>query len=412
MTPNDISNFQSKLGATVGKSITVKVDHVLTDDDREKLINWLRQSHDDPDAVIKIIEPVSGPPDGLKFELVDVSKETAKAPQEASQEASQDNSAGVVDYIYGNSLIVMQNRLLNAITNLSLNERRLIMFLSPIVRKTIDENPSQRTFNVSAIEFADEYSENKKRSNIYKALEDVADSLLERAFFFWDFSKSEKGNKKGVSWVAECEYIKGEGRIEVTLTDTVTEMLTVFDKSHPFTKYERQNIVNLGSYGVILFELISSCLHQKNPNKSYAVNYLREKFNCIDKYESVTDFRLYVLKKAITEIEQNTPLKITVKPKKVGNSVTEMVFSFKDTSKKNKDIEKIDNENPYMSVPQATKYAILLKKEHQIVGSWKGDYNDAETRIIKELQDPALCKKYLKYLSKIPGFKQTSLKRG
>lgn len=408
MTPNDISNFQSKLGATVGKSITVKVDHVLTDDDREKLINWLRQSHDDPDAVIKIIEPVSGPPDGLKFELVDVSKETAKAPQEASQ----DNSAGVVDYIYGNSLIVMQNRLLNAITNLSLNERRLIMFLSPIVRKTIDENPSQRTFNVSAIEFADEYSENKKRSNIYKALEDVADSLLERAFFFWDFSKSEKGNKKGVSWVAECEYIKGEGRIEVTLTDTVTEMLTVFDKSHPFTKYERQNIVNLGSYGVILFELISSCLHQKNPNKSYAVNYLREKFNCIDKYESVTDFRLYVLKKAITEIEQNTPLKITVKPKKVGNSVTEMVFSFKDTSKKNKDMEKIDNENPYMSVPQATKYAILLKKEHQIVGSWKGDYNDAETRIIKELQDPALCKKYLKYLSKIPGFKQTSLKRG
>lgn len=408
MTPNDISNFQSKLGETVGKSITVKVDHVLTDDDREKLINWLRQSHNDPDAVIKIIEPVSGPPEGLKFELVDVSKETAKAPQDVSQA----NSAGVVDYIYGNSLIVMQNRLLNAIANLSLNERRLIMFLSPIVRKTIDDNPGQRTFNVSAIEFADEYSENKKRSNIYKALEDVADSLLERAFFFWDFSKSEKGNKKGVSWVAECEYIKGEGRIEVTLTDTVTEMLTVFDKSHPFTKYERQNIVNLGSYGVILFELISSCLHQKNPNKSYAVNYLREKFNCIDKYESVTDFRLYVLKKAITEIEQNTPLKITVKPKKVGNTVTDMVFSFKDTSKKNKEIEKIDNENPYMSAPQATKYAILLKKEHQIVGSWKGDYNDAETRIIKELQDPTLCKKYLKYLSKIPGFKQTSLKRG
>lgn len=408
MTPNDISNLQSRLGEIVGKSITVKVDHVLTDDDREKLIDWLRQSHDDPDAVIKIIEPVSGPPEGLNFELVDVSEETVKAPQEASHA----DSAGVIDYIYGNSLIVMQNRLLNAITNLSLNERRLIMFLSPIVRKTIDENPSQRTFNVSAIEFADEYNENKKRSNIYKALEDVADSLLERAFFFWDFSKSEKGNKKGVSWVAECEYIKGEGRIEVTLTDTVTEMLTVFDKSHPFTKYERQNIVNLGSYGVILFELISSCLHQKNPKKSYAVNYLREKFNCIDKYESVTDFRLYVLKKAITEIEQNTPLKITVKPKKVGNTVTEMVFSFKDTSKKSKEIEKIDNENLYMSAPQATKYAILLKKEHQIVGTWKGDYNDAETRIIKELQDPSLCKKYLKFLRKIPEFKETSLKRG
>lgn len=408
MTPNDISNFQSKLGEIVGKSITVKVDHVLTDDDREKLINWLRQSHNDPDAVIKIIEPVSGPPEGLNFELVDVSKEIANEPQKASQAHPE----GVIDYIYGNSLIVMQNRLLNAITNLSLNERRLIMFLSPIVRKTIDDNPNQRTFNVYAREFADEYNENTSRKNVYKTLEDVADSLLEKAFFFWDFSKSERGNKKGVSWVAECEYIKGEGRIEVTLTDTVTEMLTVFDKSHPFTKYERQNIVNLGSYGVILFELISSCLHQRNPTKSYSVNYLREKFNCIDKYESVTDFRLYVLKKAIKEIEQNTPLEITVKPKKTGNTVTNMVFSFKDTSKKNKEIEKIENENPYMSKPQATKYAILLKKEHLIVGTWKGDYNDAETRIIKELQDPSLCKTYLKFLRKIPEFKETSLKRG
>lgn len=408
MTPNDMSDFQRKLGEAVGQSITVKVDHVLSDDDREKLVNWLRQSHNAPEAFIKIIEPVSGPPEGLNFELVDVSKETIKEPQEASQAHSE----GVVDYIYGNSLIVMQNRLLNAITDLSLNERRLIMFLSPIVRKAIDDNSSQRTFNVYAREFADEYNENQSRKNVYKTLEDVADSLLEKAFFFWDFSKSERGNKKGVSWVAECEYIKGEGRIEVTLTDTVTEMLTVFDKSHPFTKYERQNIVNLGSYGVILFELISSCLHQKNPSKSYSVAYLREKFNCTAKYESVTDFRLYVLKKAIKEIEQNTPLRITVKPKKVGNTVTDMVFSFKDTSKKNKEIEKIDNENLYMSAPQATKYAILLKKEHQIVGTWKGDYNDAETRIIKELQDPSLCKTYLKFLRKIPEFKETSLKRG
>lgn len=403
-----MSEFQNKLGEKVGTSITVKVDHVLSDDDRKTLINWLRQSHNDPEAVIKIIEPVPALPEGLKFELVDVSEEAHKVPQEASQAHAE----RVVDYIYGNSLIVMQNRLLNAITNLSLNERRLIMFLSPIVRKIIDENHSQRTFNVSAIDFADEYNENKSRKNIYKTLEDVADSLLEKAFFFWDFSKSEKGNKKGVSWVAECEYIKGEGRIEVTLTDTVTEMLTVFDKSHPFTKYERQNIVNLGSYGVILFELISSCLHQKNPNKSYSVDYLREKFNCVDKYESVTDFRLYVLKKAITEIEKNTPLEITVKPKKVGNTVTDMVFSFKDTSKKNKEIEKIENENPYMSAPQATKYAILLKKEHQIVGTWPGDYDDAETRLIKELQDPKFCKIYLKYLNKIPEFKETSLKRG
>lgn len=409
MTPDEMKSFQDKLGDAVGKSITVKVDHVLTKEERKNLINWLRESHNDPDATIKIIEPVISPPEGLNFELVDISEQTYKTPQETPEA----NTERPVDYIYGNSLIVMQNRLLNAITDLSLNERRLIMFLSPVVRKIIDDNPNQRRFSVSAVEFADEYNEGKKsRKNIYKTLETVSDSLLEKAFFFWDFSKNGKGHKKGVSWVAECEYIKGEGRVEITLTDTVTEMLTVFDKSHPFTKYERQNIVNLGSYGVILFELISSCLHQTNPKKSYSVDYLREKFNCIDKYESVTDFRLYVLMKAIKEIEQNTPLRITVESKKVGNSVKNMVFSFKDTSKKDREIKKINNENPYMSKPQATKYAIILKKEHEIVGTWKGDYSDAEARLIRELQDPEICKTYLPYLKKIPDFQETSLKRG
>ena len=48
--------------------------------------------------------------------------------------------------IYGEEWIVLQNRLLNAISNLDLNERRLIMFLSPLVRKEVDKDPHQQTF--------------------------------------------------------------------------------------------------------------------------------------------------------------------------------------------------------------------------------------------------------------------------
>ena len=410
MTPSEMKGFQNKMSDNVGQTITIKVEKILNDKEREELIVWLRHSHNAPDATIKIIEPTIKPPEGVKFVVVEDIK---KSNNQLLQEVSESSEEEAIDYIYGNSLIVMQNRLLNAITDLDLNERRLIMFLSPRVRKVIDVNPHQRTFSVSAREFADEYNEAKKsRKNIYKTLSDISDSLLEKAFFFWDFSKNEKGNKKGVSWVAECDYIKGEGRIEVTLTDTVTEMLTVFDKSHPFTKYERRNIVNLGSYGVILFELVSSCLYQQNPTKSYPVDYLREKFNCLDKYETVTDFRIYVLMKAIREIESNTPLRITVSPKKVGTTITDMVFKFKDTSKKNHGIEKIENEHPYMSPAQAKKYAIILKTKHEIVGTWKGDYATAEARIVNELQNPEICKKYLKHLRKIPDFKETSLKKG
>ena len=49
-----------------------------------------------------------------------------------------------VTRVYGEQWIVIQNRLLNAISHLELNERRLIMFLSPIVRKAIDSNLSKK----------------------------------------------------------------------------------------------------------------------------------------------------------------------------------------------------------------------------------------------------------------------------
>ena len=41
----------------------------------------------------------------------------------------------------------------NAISDLSLNERRLIMFLSPLVRKAVDIEPNKKTFLVSAKRF-------------------------------------------------------------------------------------------------------------------------------------------------------------------------------------------------------------------------------------------------------------------
>jgi len=288
----------------------------------------------------------------------------------------------------------MQNRLLNAITDLSFNERRLIMYLSHIVRKTIDNEPSQRTFVVTGIEFEKEYGGG--RNNVYDTLQQVADSLLNKAFFFWSFGKNELGNRKGSSWVAECEYIKRGGRIEITLTDTVTEMLTVFDTHNPFTKYEREYIINLGSYGIILFELINSCLFLKGKRKSYSMKYLREKFNCTDKYSRPNDFKKHVIDKAIEEIEEHTPLRISYTQVKDGIFVSELVFTFKDiTAKKTNEI---DNKKPSLNAKQASKYDFQLRGIHNIVGTWKGDYDDCQKRINKELQDPEHFEKYLPYL--------------
>ena len=229
--------------------------------------------------------------------------------------------------IYGDKWFVIQNRLLNAIANLNLNERRLIMFLSPVVRKAVDTDPTQRIFTVRVSDFANEYG--IKGNYLYKELETIADTILEKVFFFWYDYKGNQA-KKGVSWVSECDYIEHEGLVRVKLDDTVIEMLTVFDKANPFTKYERKMIVDLGSYGIILFELIASCMHQQHKQKAYTVEYLRAKFNCVNTYLPIYDFRRYVIDKAIKDIEKHTPYRITYTQNKKGRVVSEIVFSFKD----------------------------------------------------------------------------------
>ena len=245
--------------------------------------------------------------------------------------------------IYGENWIVLQNRLLNAISDLDLNERRLIMFLSPLVRKSVDQNPNQRTFVIKVQDFQTEYS--IKGNAYYAQLAESCSNLVNKSYAFWDFKKNQKEKTKTeVSWLTKAVYQDKMGEIHVDLHNDVIEMLTVFDKANPFTKYERQLIVNLGCYGMILFELISSCMYQQFKQKSYTIEYLREKFNCTELYPQVGDFKMYVLNRAIKDIERHTPYRISYTQNKKGRVVSEFVFSFEDTSVKSiKNKKKDDN---------------------------------------------------------------------
>lgn len=236
-----------------------------------------------------------------------------------------------VTKIYPDNLIVLQNRLLNAISDLSLNERRLIMFLSPLVRKAVDINPHQLTFIVKVKDFQNEYG--IKGNAYYAQLRDITKSLQRKSYNFWDFDENTKlENEVDISWITKSIYKHGQGEIHIDLHSDLVEMLTVFDKANPFTKYERQMITSLGGYGIILFELIASCMHQQHKQKSYTIEYLREKFNCVDKYNVISEFKRNVLDTAISDIHQHTPYRITYNQVKKGRKVTDIVFSFENTA--------------------------------------------------------------------------------
>lgn len=291
--------------------------------------------------------------------------------------------------IYGEEWIVLQNRLLNAISNLDLNERRLIMFLSPLVRKEVDKDPHQQTFIVRVKDFQDEYEIKSKA--YYQELENICNLLQHKTYEFWNFDANEKYKSKvKVTWITKGDYKNKQGEVHIDLHKDVIEMLTVFDKTNPFTKYERQMIIKLGCYGIILFELISSCLYQKDKSKTYTIEYLREKFNCVDSYPVISEFKRNVLDKAIADIEKYTPIRISYTQNKKGRVVTEIVFSFKDTSKTDKKLkDKTDKaiENNPKQVAIDTNVKLLSPKQADFFASKLANNQNFSSKFAKVGED-------------------------
>ena len=140
-------------------------------------------------------------------------------------------------------------------------------------------------------------------------------------------------------------------------------MLTVFDRNtkNSWTKYQKEWIVNLGTYGIIMLELVLSSVDKKVKG-FYTIEHLREKFNRNDSYSMFSDFKIWVVDKAIKDIEKYTPIKIKYEKHKTGRAVTGLTFSYINTSEKTKKIhdktknnDKPQNPNPYTNFKMIPK---------------------------------------------------------
>lgn len=166
--------------------------------------------------------------------------------------------------------------------------------------------------------------------------------------------------------------------------DDVVEMLTVFDKSNPYTKYQRDMIVQLGCYGLVLFELITRCMFQKFKKKTYTIEFLRQKFNCIESYEKVSDFKLYVIDKAIKDIESHTTYKISYKTEKQGRAVSGLTFTFEDLDDKkvkNQKKKALDDTNGTLNEKKKSSWQIKGLSDNQInkIKIYTKEFVDANT---------------------------------
>ncbi len=138
---------------------------------------------------------------------------------------------------------VMQNRMIEAWNSMSIDEKRVFILASPIVRLNPMNESSK--FTITAKDFAEAC--NIEIGSAYSQLKKAADDLRGRYFSYIN----TKGNRVSVHWVIRIEY--GDGKISFYFTNEVLFMLSIFNNNHPYTKFTIKEVLQLkGSHSIQL----------------------------------------------------------------------------------------------------------------------------------------------------------------
>lgn len=259
---------------------------------------------------------------------ISINPPTINTPIATQPRTDNNEEEGNPSRIYGESWIVMQNRMIHAISDLELDERRLVLHLSPIVRKGVDLDPTTKRFMVNANDFAKEFG--LTGNHYYELVRKAALSLQEKSFWTWEFEKNQKARYEArVSWIGKSVYKPRSAIVEIILMEDVIEMLSVFDRNNPFTKYHKDLIINLNSDGMILLELVASFEGKRHKQETFTTEYIREKFNRVDSYPSISEFKRNVLDKAIADLKKYTPYRVSYETEsnRGGRAITHFTFS-------------------------------------------------------------------------------------
>lgn len=240
------------------------------------------------------------------------------------------------------ALVVQANELIRAKQdNFSLLEAKLIrLTISQIAAQDTD----LLTYTCRVTELAAFL--NIPSENIYRDIDSVTTGLMSKVIKVVDKTRKHKRNGeynwKKFHWVDYCRYT--EGVITIRLSEELKPYLLGLNKL--FTEYGLDSILGLPtSNSIRLFELLTSHEYMVNtyaPNFSpsnpfphiqkadneliFSVDYLRQYFNCGDKYPLTADFLKRVIEPSVTGINKETVTRVSFRTAREGRKIAYVLF--------------------------------------------------------------------------------------
>ena len=223
--------------------------------------------------------------------------------------------------------IVFANKLLHAGYSLEVNEQRLInLALSKINSKK--SNPGK--ILIYPTEYAKCFGLSKH--SVYEQLSAAAESLRDKSVSILD----DSGQSLSIPWVSSAKYekLKNQGSfINIEFSKEIEPY--IFNIEGNFTELFFHNTVKLNTLASFrLYGLLNEVRNYKNYKRrgSVVMNLqlpeMKKKLFLSESYEAWRDFKNRVLLPAIEKINAHTDLCVTFQPKKMGNCITAIEFSY------------------------------------------------------------------------------------
>jgi plasmid replication initiation protein len=244
---------------------------------------------------------------------------------------------------YENQLIFQHNNLVEARYRLSLQEKRVILWLSSQV------NPNDEDFKEHVLpikEFAKLIG--ARVDGTYAEVQEVTKRLMQRVLSIYPLGEDVLIQ---VAWLGGALYQFKEGTVSLSFSPHLRPFLLNL-KSH-FTAMNLSDLMNLKSiYAVRLFELLKQ--YEKVGERVLSIEDIRDSCGiAASQYKKFNDFKRYVLDAAQREINEKTDILINLEFLKEARRITSVSFSIKknpnynlssEQKQTNKKIEKLECE--------------------------------------------------------------------
>ena len=228
------------------------------------------------------------------------------------------NEVELFDAKYPENWVVMQNRITQAFREMSIDEKRIIILASPLVR--LSKASEQTPIEVTASQFAD--LSGIDTHSAYKQLKSASKKLMKRTFIY----KDNDGDDTEVQWVIRSKY--SNGYVSMYFTDEVIHLLKVFDSLNPYTKYLKEDILSLKlTYSIDLYHLAKK--YQGMGGFTMSLDDYRKELGTPKSYARINNLKDNAVDAPIKEINENTDINISYENIKRGRQVVGFKFTVK-----------------------------------------------------------------------------------